>query len=57
MRKSKEVKEMKREAGFKYKQGKRKEAYALWRAAEERKVEITKAKEDHGTEQLGHISS
>lgn len=57
MRKSKEVKAMKREAGFKYKQGKEKEAYTLWKEAEERKAEIAKAKEDHGTEQLGHISS
>ncbi len=40
MRKSKEVKAMKREAGFKYKAGKRKEAYEQWREAEERKAEI-----------------
>ena len=40
MRKSKEVKAMKREAGLTYKQGKRKEAYEQWRQAVERKAEI-----------------
>ena len=43
MRKSKEVKQIKLEAGLEYKRGNRTEAYKMWQKAIDRKDEIVKS--------------